>query len=147
MSEPASLRIGEVAAAANVATSAIRYYERIGLLDEPERVSGQRRYDPSVIERLSLIEVGQRAGLSLDELRELLDAGREPISANLNELAERKLPAIEALIERAIAMREWLLKAQACDCETIHECGLFDRSAISRIPTGPAGAVPPIQLG
>lgn len=147
MSEPASLRIGEVAAAANVATSAIRYYERIGLLDEPERVSGQRRYDPSVIERLSLIEVGQRAGLSLDELRELLDAGREPISANLNELAERKLPAIEALIERAIAMREWLLKAQACDCETIHECGLFDRSAISRIPTGPAGAVPPIQPG
>lgn len=147
MSEPASLRIGEVAAAANVATSAIRYYERIGLLDEPERVSGQRRYDPSVIERLSLIEVGQRAGLSLDELRELLDAGREPISANLNELAERKLPAIEALIERAIAMREWLLKAQSCDCETIHECGLFDRSAISRIPTGPAGAVPPIQLG
>lgn len=147
MSEPASLRIGEVAAAANVATSAIRYYERIGLLDEPERVSGQRRYDPSVIERLSLIEVGQRAGLSLDELRELLDAGREPISANLNELAERKLPAIEALIERAIAMREWLLKAQACDCETIHECGLFDRSAISRIPTGPAGAVPPTQPG
>lgn len=147
MSEPASLRIGEVAAAANVATSAIRYYERIGLLDEPERVSGQRRYDPSVIERLSLIEAGQRAGLSLDELRELLDAGREPISANLNELAERKLPAIEALIERAIAMREWLLKAQACDCETIHECGLFDRSAISRIPTGPAGAVPPIQPG
>lgn len=147
MSEPASLRIGEVAAAANVATSAIRYYERIGLLDEPERVSGQRRYDPSVIERLSLIEVGQRAGLSLDELRELLDAGREPISANLNELAERKLPAIEALIERAIAMREWLLKAQSCDCETIHECGLFDRSAISRIPTGPAGAVPPTQPG
>jgi MerR family transcriptional regulator, redox-sensitive transcriptional activator SoxR len=147
LSEPASLRIGEVAAAANVATSAIRYYERIGLLDEPERVSGQRRYDPSVIERLSLIEAGQRAGLSLDELRELLDAGREPISANLNELAERKLPAIEALIERAIAMREWLLKAQACDCETIHECGLFDRSAISRIPTGPAGAVPPIQPG
>jgi MerR family redox-sensitive transcriptional activator SoxR len=134
--ETAILRIGEVAQQANVATSAIRYYERIGLLPKAERVSGQRRYDPSVIERLSLIEIGQRAGLSLDELRELLDAGSEPISANLNDLAERKLPAIEALIDRAVAMREWLLKARACDCETLHECGLFDRGAVAHIPDG-----------
>jgi MerR family redox-sensitive transcriptional activator SoxR len=142
-----TLRIGDVAAEANVATSAIRYYERIGLLDKPERVSGQRRYDRSVIERLSLIEIGQRAGLSLDELRELLDAGSEPISANLHELAERKLPAIEALIERAIAMREWLLQAQACECETVHECGLFDRAAISAIPGPRAGGALPTQAG
>jgi MerR family transcriptional regulator, redox-sensitive transcriptional activator SoxR len=136
--ETATLRIGEVAEQANVATSAIRYYERIGLLPKAERVSGQRRYDPSVIERLSLIEIGQRAGLSLDELRELLAAGSEPISANLNDLAERKLPAIEALIDRAVAMREWLLKARACDCETVHECGLFDREAVAQIPDGRA---------
>ena len=128
------LRIGEVAARANVAPSAIRYYERIGLLERPERVSGQRRYDGSVIERLSLIEIGQRAGLSLDELRELLDAGSEPISSNLRELAERKLPAIEDLIDRATAMREWLLKARACECKTVHECGLFDESAVAQLP-------------
>ena len=129
------LRIGEVAASAGVAASAIRYYERVGLIEPPERVSGQRRYDRSVIERLSLIEIGQRAGLSLDELRELLDAGSEPISANLNELAERKLPAIEELIERAVAMREWLLKAQTCECATVHECGLFDESAVTALPS------------
>jgi MerR family redox-sensitive transcriptional activator SoxR len=136
--ETASLRIGEVAAEANVATSAIRYYERIGLLERPERISGQRRYGRGVIERLSLIEIGQRAGLSLEDIRELLDAGSEPISANLHELAERKLPAIEALIERAVAMREWLLKAQACECETVHQCGLFDESAVSELPSARA---------
>jgi MerR family redox-sensitive transcriptional activator SoxR len=134
------LRIGDVAAEANVATSAIRYYERIGLLEKPERVSGQRRYDESVIERLSLIEIGQRAGLSLDELRELFDAGGEPISANLQDLAERKLPAIEALIDRAVAMREWLLKARACECETVHECGLFDESAVTQLPSARAAS-------
>ena len=126
----ATLRIGEVAAAAEVAPSTLRYYERIGLLPEAERVSGQRRYDRSVLERLSLIDVGQRAGLSLDEMRELLDAGSEPISANLRELAARKLPAVEELIARAEAMREWLQRAEACNCETVHECGLFDSALL-----------------
>jgi MerR family redox-sensitive transcriptional activator SoxR len=126
----ATLRIGEVAAAADVAPSTLRYYERIGLLPEADRLSGQRRYDRSVLELLSLIDVGQRAGLSLDELRELLDAGSEPISANLRELAARKLPAVEELIARAEAMREWLQRAEACNCETVHECGLFDSSLL-----------------
>jgi MerR family redox-sensitive transcriptional activator SoxR len=126
----ATLRIGEVAAAANVAPSKLRYYERIGLLPEAERVSGQRRYHPAVLERLSLIDVGQRAGLTLDEMRELLDAGSEPISANLRELAARKLPAVEELIARAEAMRGWLRRAEACNCETVHECGLFDSALL-----------------
>ena len=126
----AILRIGEIAAAADVAPSTIRYYERIGLLPEPDRSSGQRRYDRSVLERLSLIGVGQRAGLSLDEIRELLDAGSEPISTNLRELATRKLPAVEALIARAEAMREWLKRAEACTCKTVHQCGLFDPSVL-----------------
>jgi MerR family redox-sensitive transcriptional activator SoxR len=126
----ATLRIGEVAAAANVASSTLRYYERIGLLPEAARVSGQRRYERSVLERLSLIDVGQRAGLSLDEMRQLLDAGGEPISANLRELAARKLPAVEELIARAEAMRGWLQRAEACNCETVHECGLFDSALL-----------------
>jgi len=136
----ATLRIGEIAAAADVAPSAIRYYERIGLLPQPERVAGQRRYDRSVLELLSLIDVGQRAGLSLDEIGELLEAGSEPISTNLRELAERKLPAVEALIARAEMMRDWLHRAQACECKTVHECGLFDGSLV---PEGKA----PVQLG
>jgi MerR family redox-sensitive transcriptional activator SoxR len=120
------LRIGEVAERAGVRKSAIRYYEQIGLLPEADRVSGQRVYDPSILRRLALIDVSQRAGLSLDEIRELIDAGSEPISEQLQALAVRKLPDVEALIERAEAMRDWLKTAEGCGCQTIDECGLFD---------------------
>jgi DNA-binding transcriptional MerR regulator len=135
----ATLRIGEIAAGAGVAPSRIRYYERVGILPEPDRVSGQRRYDRSVLDRLSLIDVGQRAGLSLEDIRELLDAGSEPISANLRVLAARKLPAVDALIARAEAMREWLKRAEACTCDTVHECGLFDPELLADHDRRPMG--------
>jgi MerR family transcriptional regulator, redox-sensitive transcriptional activator SoxR len=120
------LRIGQVAEQAGLRKSAIRYYEEIGLLPEPERVSGQRVYEPSILRRLALIDVSQRAGLRLDEIRELLDAGTAPVSARLQGLARRKLPEVEALIRRAEAMRDWLKAAEGCDCQSIDECGLFD---------------------
>ncbi len=111
---------------AGLRKSAIRYYEEIGLLPEADRVSGRRVYDPSILRRLALVDVAQRAGLSLDEIRELLEAGSEPISDRLQLIATRKLPEVERLVRRAEAMREWLLAAQACECETIDECALFD---------------------
>jgi MerR family redox-sensitive transcriptional activator SoxR len=120
------MRIGEAAHKAGVRTSLIRYYERIGLLPVPERVSGQRRYDPSVLRQLAVIEVAQRAGLSLAEISELVHAGNEPMSDRLRELAQRKLPEIEALIDRAQRVREWLETATGCDCPTIDDCALFD---------------------
>ena len=120
------LRIGEVAHQAGVRTSLIRYYERIGILPAPERVSGQRRYDPSVLRRLAVIDVAQRAGLSLAEISKLVNAGNEPMSDRLRELARLKLPEIEALIDRAQRVREWLEAATGCDCPTIDDCALFD---------------------
>src|SRR5215208_8194598 len=106
------MRIGEVAEQAGLRPSALRYYEEIGLIPEPDRISGQRTYEPSIFRRLALIDVSQRAGLNLDEVRELLDAGTEPISPKIQELAARKLPEVEALIERAEAMRDWLRTAE-----------------------------------
>ncbi len=131
MSEPETMRIGEVAKRSCLRKSAIRYYEAIGLLPEPERVSGQRVYDPTVFRRLALIDVSQRAGLTLDEIRDLLDAGTAPISDRIQEIAARKLPEVEALIEHAEAMRAWLSTAKGCDCESIDDCGLFDLGAVS----------------
>jgi MerR family redox-sensitive transcriptional activator SoxR len=69
--------------------------------------------------------------LTLDEIRELLDAGTEPISDQLQELAARKLPEVEALISRAEAMRDWLQAAQGCSCEAIDDCGLFDAETVT----------------
>jgi MerR family redox-sensitive transcriptional activator SoxR len=94
------MRIGEVARRAGVRVSRIRYYEEVGVLPEAERVSGQRRYDDRVLRRLAVIDVAQRAGLSLDEIRALLEHGDDPMSARLRELAGRRLPEVDALIDR-----------------------------------------------
>jgi MerR family redox-sensitive transcriptional activator SoxR len=120
------MRIGEVARRAGVRVSLIRYYEEIGLLPEPERVSGQRRYDGSVLRRLAVIDVAQRAGLSLEEIRELVEHGNDPMNDRLRELAARRLPEIEALIDRARRVRAWLQDATSCGCERIDDCALFD---------------------
>ena len=124
----ATLSIGEVAGRAGVNVSAIRYYERNGLLPEPERESGQRRYTAATIRRLGTIDVAKRAGFSLAEVRALLesvDVG-SPAYEQLRALAERKLPDVEALIERAQEMRGWLTVATACGCETLEACALFE---------------------
>jgi MerR family redox-sensitive transcriptional activator SoxR len=117
------LTIGEVAARAGLNTSHIRYYEHVGVLPEPARVGGQRRYGEDVLHRLSIIDVAQRAGLTLDEIRDL--TGSENAGDRIRALADRKLPDIEALIERAQAVKRWLEIARSCDCSTVDVCGLF----------------------
>src|SRR4051794_23319306 len=133
-----TLRIGDVARAAGVRKSLIRYYEGIGLIPEAARVSGQRRYDASVLRRLAVIDVAQRAGLSLDEITELVSAGSEPISDDLRDIAARKLPEIDALIDRARRVRAWLETATDCGCQTIDECALFESTALPRPEQAPA---------
>jgi len=125
------MRIGEVAQRAGVRVSLIRYYEEIGLLPQAPRVSGQRRYDETVLRRLAIIDVAQRAGLSLHEIRELLDHGNDPMSERLRELAQRRLPELEALIDRAQRVRVWLQAATACDCRRIDDCVLFDDAPLA----------------
>lgn len=122
-----SLAIGDIAARAGLRPSAVRYYERIGLLPEVERVGGKRRYAPDVLERLAVIATAQRAGLSLGEVRELLDGvdAGEPAGERLQALARRKLPEVEALIAQAEAVRGWLLAAEQCRCPTLDDCPLF----------------------
>jgi MerR family transcriptional regulator, redox-sensitive transcriptional activator SoxR len=123
----ALLTIGQVAQRAGIRVSHIRYYEEVGVLPEAERVSGQRRYREDVLHRLSIIDVAQRAGLTLEEIRQLTgpDNRAADASARIRELAERKLPDIDALIERAQAVRQWLQLAQGCDCASVDVCALF----------------------
>lgn len=125
----AMLSIGEVASEAGISVSAIRFYERRGLLPEPERVGGQRRYTGAVIRRLGIIDAAKRAGFSLDEISVLLTSTDEgaPAHEQLRALASRKLPEVDALIERAQAMRDWLLVAGECGCDRLDACALFDQ--------------------
>lgn len=128
----ATLSIGEVARKAGVNISAIRFYERQGLLPEPERASGQRRYTEAVIQRLGIIDAAKQAGFSLDEVGVLLASADQgtPTHEQLQALAARKLPEVDALIERAQAMRGWLVAAGECGCDTFDVCALFDERNI-----------------
>jgi MerR family transcriptional regulator, redox-sensitive transcriptional activator SoxR len=127
--------IGEVARRAGLRPSAIRYYESIGLLPEPERTSGRRCYPPETLRTLSVISAGQRAGLSLSEVGELLAAsnGDGAVSERLRAIAHRKLPELRSLIERAQLVTGWLEAAADCRCPTLEECPLFDETtSVSR---------------
>jgi MerR family transcriptional regulator, redox-sensitive transcriptional activator SoxR len=127
----ASLSIGEVAQRAQKRTSSIRYYEAIGLLPEPIRVNGRRRYRAETIRTLAVIDTAQRAGLTLEEIKLLLDASSDHAAAveRFREVAERKLPEINALIERTELVRSWLEDAARCQCPSLAECPLFDDPA------------------
>jgi MerR family redox-sensitive transcriptional activator SoxR len=121
------LTIGQLAQRFGLKTSAIRYYERVGVLPQADREHGQRRYGPDTVRRIEVLEVAKRAGFTLAEARLLLersDAG-SPAFESLRELAARKLPDVEALIERAQAMRAWLVTATGCTCDTLDVCALF----------------------
>ncbi len=127
MLEHPELTIGEVARRAGVATSSIRYYERVGLLPEPERSHGQRRYDTDVLGKLGFIGVAQSAGFKLREIKELIDGvdSANGMGDQMRSLSSRKLEEVEALLERTKAMKGWLEVATNCGCQTPDECALF----------------------
>lgn len=123
-----TLTIGQLARRFGINASAIRYYEANGILPQPDRVGGQRRYGPDAVRRMEVLDTAKRAGFSLDETRVLLqsaDAGT-PAFESLRRLATRKLPEVAALISRAEAMRQWLLTATECSCHSYDVCALFD---------------------
>jgi MerR family transcriptional regulator, redox-sensitive transcriptional activator SoxR len=132
--DDATLTIGRLAQRFGLRTSAIRYYERVGVLPEAERERGQRRYGADAVRRLEILEVAKRAGFSLDEARVLVETADATAgtaaSESLRELAARKLPDVEALIARADAMRNWLLTATDCTCPTLDVCELFEPHAV-----------------
>jgi MerR family transcriptional regulator, redox-sensitive transcriptional activator SoxR len=133
---PALLAIGELAERAGKRPSLIRYYEQIGLLPPPARVSGRRRYDAGTVRTLAVIDTAQRAGLTLSEIKALLSASPDDRSAidRLREMADRKLPQITALIERTELVRSWLESAARCECPNLSECPLFDDPPLDAAP-------------
>lgn len=142
----ARLSIGEVARQTGLRTSAIRYYEAVGVLPPADRERGQRRYTAGTVRRLEVLDVAKRAGFTLDEARVLLATGDDgtPAHEQIRELAARKLPEVDALIERATAMRAWLSTATGCRCESLDVCTLF-AAGDERTPPADA-AIPSLQI-
>jgi MerR family transcriptional regulator, redox-sensitive transcriptional activator SoxR len=120
------LPIGEVARRVGLRPSAVRYYERVGLLRPAPRAGGRRRYDASALHRLSAIRMAQRAGFTLDEIKQLFEAERRPGGASWRALVEGKLREVRARIEEAQVMERMLLESLECGCEAFDECPLVE---------------------
>ena len=126
--------IGDVVRRTGKAASTIRYYEEIGLITPPERISGRRRYRTEIVRELAVIETARRAGMSLEEIHLLLRASPDdPRSTErLREVADRKLPELSEAIARAQIVGRWLEEAALCHCPTLDDCPLFDEP--TRLP-------------
>jgi MerR family transcriptional regulator, redox-sensitive transcriptional activator SoxR len=118
------LSIGEVARAAGVAASTLRYYERVGILPAPPRRSRQRRYDEGVFGRIELIRLALQAGFSISETRTFLCgfSGDTPPAARWRALAARKLEEVDALMQRAQRMKALLESSFRCRCPSLADC-------------------------
>lgn len=110
MSDPL-LPIGEIAARAGVATSAIRYYERLGLLTADARRSGQRRYRMETLRRLVFIRMLQDMGLALEDIGGILNAAD---AAEWKAIARDRLEALDAEIAQLQRARNVLAGALHC---------------------------------
>ena len=130
------LSIGEVAREAGLSASALRYYERAGLLPAPPRRSRQRRYTEAVFGRISLIRLALEAGFTIGETRLFLTGFSEqtPPAARWRALAARKLEEVDALMDRARRMKSLLETSFQCRCPRLEDCEKFLRAA-KRKPT------------
>lgn len=122
----AGLRSGQVAEAAGVNLQTLRYYERRGLLAEPDRtLGGHRMYPPETVTVLRVIKAAQRLGFSLDEVAELLDMGRHrhgTRSDGLQTRAKTKLAEVEAKIADLAVIRDTLRAALDAGCQDLIAC-------------------------
>ena len=120
------LYISEVARQVGLRPSAIRYYERIGLLPSAQRESGQRRYDTTALYRLAIIQRARQLGFTLDEIRQLFFGFGNVTRASerWQKLSLRKLAELDNLMDGIKAVRRLLKKMmQNCGCETLDQCG------------------------
>ena len=122
----ALLTISQVARQIRIRPSAIRYYEQIGLLPRAQRLSGQRRYDATVLYRLAIIQRARQLGFTLGQIRHLFFGFREVTHASerWRTLSQQKLRELDQLMEGIKAVRSLLRKLMSrCRCDTLDQCG------------------------
>lgn len=126
------LTIGELASRTGVATSALRYWEELGLLPAPNRVSGRRRYPPSAVELVGVVLLLRDVGFTLREVRAFV-ASRPPDGDGWRELCRRKLAELDRRIAQAQAARTAIAHGLACPRTDILECSNFADVVTARL--------------
>ena len=129
------LSISEVAKQIGLRPSAIRYYEQIGILPPAERLSGQRRYDMTVLHRLVVIQRARQTGFTLTEIKQLFFGFRAgtPPSVRWQKLKKRKIVELDAMLEHIQTMRDLLEQQGKCRCTALEQCGkkMFERQCVN----------------
>ena len=125
MSVEELLTVGEVAARSGFATSAVRFYERTGLLHATRTSGGQRRFERSALRRLAFVRAGRNIGLTLDEVRAALDSlpdGRTPTRADWTRLSRQWRVRLDGEIAALEALRDGLDSCIGCGCLSLQRC-------------------------
>ena len=119
------LVISDVARVFGLRTSAIRYYEQIGILPPAMRKNGRRRYNDTVLFRLAVVQRARETGFTLEEIRELFfgfPPGTPP-PKRWHELSQRKIAELRNRMKRLKAMETLLKSVENCRCDALDECG------------------------
>jgi MerR family redox-sensitive transcriptional activator SoxR len=126
------MKIGELAERAGLNASAIRYYEKSGLLDAAHRVSGQRRYPEEAVYRVLLICFASDMGFTLGEIKIFLDGlrGNAPVGPRWRKLAHQKIEEVKRTIERSRQLKTLLEHLLKCHCASLQVC--VERLSLSR---------------
>jgi DNA-binding transcriptional MerR regulator len=130
------LTIGELAKRTGVATSALRYYEELGLIPAPVRVSGQRRYPESAVGLVGTILLLRDVGFSLGEAKTVL-ASRTPAAESWRTLTQRKLAHLDEQIAKAQTAKEALTHALHCPHDDYTTCPKFAKVVAARLAGQP----------
>src|SRR5213592_3128482 len=127
------MAISDVARVFGLRTSAIRFYEQIGIIPRAMRKNGQRRYDNSVLFRLAVVQRARETGFTLEEIRELFfgfPPGTPP-PKRWHDLSRRKLTELQERMSRLKLMEALLKQVENCQCDALDKCGkrILERSA------------------
>jgi len=135
-----------VARRAGLATSALRYYEREGLIRAERSSAGQRRYARSVLRRLAFVRAAQNVGLSLEEIRAALATlpdGRTPTTADWARLSGSWRARLDEQIAGLTALREGLTSCIGCGCLSLRRCVLSNPGDLASTAGPGARYLPP----
>ena len=142
------LTVGEVAGRSGFAASALRYYERLGLIAAARTAGGQRRYERNVLRRLAFVRAARNVGLSLDEVAAALDAlpgGRTPTKADWTRLSRSWRRRLDDQIAALMALRDGLDSCIGCGCLSLRKCAFSNPHDVAAAG-GPGAAYLPRQL-
>ena len=118
------MKIGELAAQAGVNPSAIRYYEKQGLLDPPQRTSGQRRYSSDALYRVLLVRFAGEMDFTLAEIKLFLNGfcQNTPVSTRWRKLTTTKIAELQYRLAQTQRLLGLLRRLQSCRCVQLHQC-------------------------